>query len=207
MQDTCNEGYHFEADERNLTCFDTPIGKCVSDACKDILPGCGTPPIKQATGNTTWDDETKQYNVSECTCTLSKTEDNTTYQITYKWSAETYDKNSPQGQWSEATKTITKCAQGYYKATNGATSCTPVGLGYYSPSDNISREKCPIGSTTSNDTASAITDCHLTNDTKFCDQENHCETINFNNSSETNEYPSHTNNIILIQNNTPPQRG
>ena len=198
MQNTCNEDYHFEADERNLTCFGTPIGKCVSDACKDILPGCGETLIKQqATGNTTWNDKTKQYNVSECTCTSSTTANNTTYQITYKWSQDTYDKNSPQGQWTEDTRTITKCAQGYYKETDDATSCTPVGRGYYSSSDKISREKCPIGSTTSSTTESSITSCHLTNDTKFCDQENNCKTINFNNNSETNKYPSHTNNKIF----------
>jgi len=54
---------------------------------------------------------------------------------------------------------ISACNAGFYRATENAESCTPVGTGWFSPANDWQRSECPHNGSTETTTSSAITQC------------------------------------------------
>ena len=165
---TCKDNHHFEADPNNLSCFGKTVGKCISNACANVFADnkCDIMNRSEITGNTTWNDNNKNYTVNDCRCIENKENDSGLYTITYKWSEDTYDKENRSGEWKVIETEINSCMAGYYKAP-GETDCTQVGFGYYSPKNATKRTACPMGATTKTETSDSESDCYLTGETIF----------------------------------------
>ena len=93
-----------------------------------------------------------------------------------KYAPDNYTAGSQTCKYNDGTKSYTDncssknvitCVAGYSLATTGATNCTPVGIGYYSPEKSTSKTQCPtknIGTgTTGTETAAGAESCYIDN--------------------------------------------
>lgn len=164
-----NNNYHIEPDNGN---------KCFSNTRNCNLFGDSGCDGANPAGTAEWN--TSLWNIESCHCDSSN----------FDYSAGNCYANvikHPQTQTTQSATdnitytltnnnvTCTNCKSGAYTDPNDNTKCKLASQGWYSPgcpinSCNGQPTKCPFGQTTDGDGAgTSATDCHYSNQTKFCD--------------------------------------
>lgn len=162
----CNDGYNLvSSDSKPLDrkCNTTVGTQCESNACSavsDVADECDG----EIDGTWSFDGSTKNYENCICHITVQANNGTFTDECYYNTDEGTSEK------WTNCRRTgVVSCDTGYCQSSDAPT-CDQVQQGYFSGTNDKQCHECPMGSTSIKG-ASKITDCHITNETQFCDND------------------------------------